>query len=177
MRITRKQIEIIKNIAKGTLMLTSFIAPNIALFLKSGSPNEKYYTKRIIKRLEDEDIIILAGEKVKLTKRGKALLAKIELNDIVIPKSDRWDGVWHLVSYDIPEKKKKERDYFRKKIVEFGFKQIQDSLWVFPWECKEEIGIVCQNLGISPYVAYLNTTHLPLQNKLLKSFGLGEYLK
>lgn len=155
-------------------MAASFVAPNLAQLLKSKAPTDKYYTKKVIKHLEEEGIIFLAGERVKLTKRGRDLLTKIEADDITITKIGHWDKVWHLVSYDIPEKKKRERDYFRRKLIVLGFKQIHDSLWVIPWECREEIAIFCQSTGISPYIVYLNTNHLPQQNKLIRYFELFE---
>jgi DNA-binding transcriptional regulator PaaX len=80
-------------------------------------------------------IIYLSGDEVKLTKRGQELLKIIQLKDLAIIRPKNWDHIWHLVSYDIPEFKKKERDFFRSKLIALGFGQIQDSLWAYPYEC------------------------------------------
>jgi len=45
-------------------------------------------------------------------------------------------------------------------------------MWVYPYECKEEIAIISQNLGIAPFVAYLNTDYLPQQERLIRHFNL-----
>jgi hypothetical protein len=37
-----------------------------------------------------------------------------------------------LLIYDIPESLKKERDWFRRQLVSFGFVMIQRSVWVGP---------------------------------------------
>lgn len=37
-----------------------------------------------------------------------------------------------LLIYDIPEAMKKERDWFRRQLVTFGFVMIQKSVWVGP---------------------------------------------
>lgn len=37
-----------------------------------------------------------------------------------------------IVIYDIPEKFKKERDWFRRQLIKFGFIMIQKSVWVGP---------------------------------------------
>jgi DNA-binding transcriptional regulator PaaX len=37
-----------------------------------------------------------------------------------------------MVLYDIPEAKKKERDWFRRQLQAFGFKMVQRSVWVGP---------------------------------------------
>jgi DNA-binding transcriptional regulator PaaX len=154
-------------------MTSALIAPNILQVLKPESSRQKYQYKQTIKKLYDNKIIYLFGEKIELSKKGQDLIRKIQIEEINIKRSDNWNGIWHLVCYDIPEDKKRERDYFRSKLLDFGFKVIQDSLWVFPYECKEEIAIISQRLGISPYVACLNTDYLPQQNKLLNHFKLN----
>lgn len=37
-----------------------------------------------------------------------------------------------LLMYDIPHAKKKERDWFRRQLINFGFIMIQKSVWVGP---------------------------------------------
>jgi CRISPR associated protein Cas2 len=37
-----------------------------------------------------------------------------------------------LLIYDIPEARKKERDWFRRQLISFGFVMIQKSVWVGP---------------------------------------------
>ena len=37
-----------------------------------------------------------------------------------------------LLIYDIPEERKKERDWFRRQLIKFGYVMIQRSVWVGP---------------------------------------------
>lgn len=148
------------------------LAPNALQLLKPKNSRDKYRYKQSLQKLVDNKIIYLFGEEIRLTEKGQKLLARVTAEDVVIPKGESWDGIWHLVCYDIPEYRKKERDYFQKKLLESGFWAVQDSLWVYPWNCKEEIAVIAQNLGISPFVAYLNTDYLPGQNKLINHFKL-----
>ena len=37
-----------------------------------------------------------------------------------------------IVMYDIPDNLKKERDWFRRHLIKFGYKMIQRSVWVGP---------------------------------------------
>ena len=174
MRISEKQKEIVKSVGKIILVSGLIVlAPNLLKILKPKNKYHKQQYKRSIKKLLDNDIIYLFGEEIRLTKKGRELYKTVEVEESKIPKSDIWDGIWHLVCYDIPEKKKEKRDHFQQKLLKSGFWAIQDSLWVYPWDCKEEIAIISQNLGISPYVAYLNTNYLPNQNKIIKRFSLS----
>jgi hypothetical protein len=175
MRLTKNQKEILKAVGKCLVIGAAFLAPNILQILKPKDAKQKHRYKKMIDRLFDDEVIYLAGEKIELTEKGKQLLQLVQIEDIVIYNwrdKPEWDGVWHLVCYDIPEKFKNQRDYFRRKLIESNFYQIQLSLWVYPYNCKEEIAVIAQNLGIAPFVAYLNTDHLPQQQQLIERYGL-----
>lgn len=182
-RLNERQKEIIKmvgaGIAAGTVITIAVLFPNILGAVSKISDQiedlrdaaAKYRLKLTVKRLVKKGVLSLSAEEIKLTRKGREILKLLSLDEIVIKRSPKWDGIWHLVSYDIPETKKRERDWFRLRLIHLGFRQIQDSLWVYPYECKEEIAIITQTLGISRYVIYLNTNHLPQEDKLLKRFS------
>ena len=173
LRIGKKEQEIIKLIGLGILVSGSLVLPNLPQALKFYKSSKKTYNhlKRIINTLRSKNLIILSGEKIYLSKRGQEIAKKIETEEIVIKRTD-WDGLWRIVAWDIPEKNKKERDYFRQKLDNLGFYRIQASMWVIPFECKQEIAIIAQHLKLSPYVMYLLTDKLPNQNKLIQIFNL-----
>jgi len=172
MRLSENQKNVLKIIGKSLILASAVFAPNIVQILRPRNAKEKYKHKKTVKKLFDDKVIYLSGEEIKLTKKGLKLLKIIQIEDIQLTLLDEWDGVWHIVCYDIPEFKKKEREYLRLKLKELNFKFIQKSLWVYPYECKEEIAIISQNLGVAPFVAYLNTDYLPNQEKLICYFNL-----
>jgi len=174
MRLSERQKEILKIVGTCAVLASAIFAPNIIKLLKPKTNEKKYQYQKSLKKLAKNDIIYLFGEEIQLTKKGQALIRKIQIDEIIIKRPKKWNNIWHLVCYDIPEDKKRERDYFRAKLTKLGFKVIQDSLWVIPYECKEEIAVMSQTLGISPYVAYLNTDYLPQQDKLIKYFKLDK---
>lgn len=53
--------------------------------------------------------------------------------------SKKWDGVWRLVSFDVPEKKSGVRASLRRKLRELGFGMLQESLWVTPHDLGEKL--------------------------------------
>lgn len=174
-RLGDNEKEIIKIIGVSALVLVSLSSPNSPNALKRifKMRGQKGFDK-LLKHLENKNIIYLGGEKVKLTQKGRNLLKIIRLQEIKIEKPEKWNQIWHLVAYDIPNTRKKERDWFRRIIEKLGFYQIQESLWVFPYECKEEIAIISQDLSISPFVITMNTSNLPNQTKMLKYFSLND---
>jgi len=173
--ISNKQKEIIKIIGLGILASSAILMPGLAHIIKCFRPKntkEKYAIKQSYENLVNKNIIFLSGDKVQLSKKGIELYRKYQTEGIKINKPKNWDGLWHLVSYDIPEKFKARRDYFRHIIQDLGFIKIQDSLWLIPWECKEEMAIICQNIGIQPFVVYMNTNKIPEEDKIKKVFDI-----
>lgn len=176
-KIGEKEKKILKFLLRGTLLASALVTPNMAKLIYSldkMSKNEKYYHKKRFENLHEKGLIYLSGEKVKLSKKGKLLLAKIDTENIEIEKPKKWDGIWQIVSYDIPVDKNPERDYFRNKLIYWGFKKVQKSIWVLPYEAEEEIAITARSLSINPHVMYFTTNHLPNEEKYLKLFNLEQ---
>ena len=152
-------------------MASAFVAPNLPSALAGANKKKRYTYKRNFQRVYEKNLIILSGEKIYLSRKGQEFLKKMASEEINI-KKDEWDGIWRIVAYDIPDDIKKERDYFRKKLKSLGFKELQKSMFVVPYKCREEIAVLSQSLGISPYVMHLTTEHLPRQKAMIKEFGI-----
>ena len=84
---------------------------------------------------------------IMLTKEGRKRAGKYRIDDIFIPRPKKWDKKWRVVIFDIPTSSNFVRNVFRKKLKEFGFQQIQMSVWVYPFPCKEEIDLLREFLG------------------------------
>lgn len=171
-RIGDNEKEIIKLIGIGIVLISSLALPNLPLALKPFLRARPNGIRELLKKLYQKKVINLGGEEVKLTSRGRKILKDIEMREMEIPRPKKWDGVWHLVSYDIPNRLNKKRDYFRSVLKRWQFYQIQKSLWVYPFECKEEIAVLAQYLKIEPYVVVMTTDLLVNEEEVEKIFNL-----
>lgn len=90
--------------------------------------------------------------KFELTKKGKKFFEVSKIDDLTIPIPKLWDQQWRFVLFDIPEKRRSFRNVLRDKLKHLGFFQFQKSVWVYPFECEEEIRYLCEYFGITPYV-------------------------
>src|SRR4030042_4816586 len=126
--IGENEKEIIKMVGLGLFVASSVALPNLPSALKPifKMRGNKGFQK-LLHQLKNKNIIILGGEKIKLTKKGKKLLEQIYISEITIPVPKEWEGNWHLVAYDIPEIYKKSRNLFRAVLERNNFYQIQKS--------------------------------------------------
>jgi len=93
-----------------------------------------------------------------LTPRGWSLLAQGEKR-IFEPPLKEWDGMWHIVVFSLPEKKRSLRHAFRTRLPWFGFGPLAPNTWISPHNRKTEITALCNDLGIQDHVEIFSGIH------------------
>jgi DNA-binding transcriptional regulator PaaX len=136
---------------------------------KKISGEVKYlYRSKLVKKVKNKDgsITILLTDKGKL----KALTYHFQNMKIEIKN---WDGKWRIVVFDIPEKLRWGRDALRKKLRELGFYELQKSVFIFPYECKDEIDFIVEFFNLKQYVRYGVLESIDNDDNLRKIFNLN----
>jgi len=110
----------------------------------------------------------------KLACRGAYLLGEDKIWSLTIPKPKRWDKKWHMVLYDIPAKKSKQRNSFRTRLKELGLVLYQNSVWVYPYPPEKTIQAISDFYMISDCVLFAVAETLNGEQKLKRHFKLKE---
>jgi CRISPR/Cas system-associated protein endoribonuclease Cas2 len=109
---------------------------------------------------------------VALTEKGKKQLLVFDLETLA-PKEDKWDGKWRMVFFDIESKSSHLRDRLRRYLVRMGFKQYQESVWVSPYGCDDEIKYIREVLEAGHGIKLAVVESLENDEDLREWFGLG----
>jgi DNA-binding transcriptional regulator PaaX len=148
-------------VAVTGVIALSAISPNMFRLFKITGANARlrYTTKRVLGRLKQKgeiEFIEQNGKKfVQLTKRGEqALAVSTEKMRLIGTVPTRWDKRYRLVMFDISEKRKKTRDFLRREMIDVGFLRVQDSAWVYPYDCEEFVALLKADLHIGKEVVY-----------------------
>ena len=72
----------------------------------------------------------------------------------------RWDGVWHLVGFAIPEAERAARDALRDRVVGLGGAAIQGGLYASPHAWEPAVAAAAKDLGVEGTVTIATTTDL-----------------
>lgn len=128
--------------------------------------------KRLLERglleiKEDEDY-----KRLQLTDKGKNLLLKYQLEGLVQDKPSKWDKKYRVVIFDISEQRKKTRDHLRRMLRSFGFICLQDSVWVYPYDCQEIIDLLKQHLNLRNEAVYMTVESIENDKWLKENFKL-----
>jgi len=85
-----------------------------------------------------------------LTEEGKREVENIQSN-LKKAKPKSWDGKWRIIIFDVPEKIRGKRDLLRRELVGFGFRQLQQSVWVYPHPLPQEFRDLWKETDIFKY--------------------------
>ena len=92
-----------------------------------------------------------------------------------IQAPDIWEGLWHIVIFDIPEKYKLARLSLRDKLLNLGFLQYQNSVYIYPHACCDVVDFIIEFFKVRRYVRYGILTHITNEAELLLYFNLKRH--
>lgn len=138
---------------------------------------DKQSLRRAIKSLYESKLI---AEKqnpdgtitIVLTDQGKQKALTYDLENMKIQKPKQWDKKWRIVLFDIPDKIKKVREALRNHLKNLGFYEFQESVFVHPYDCKDEIDYLIEFYDIRRFVRFIIAESLDNELHLKKHFVL-----
>ena len=134
-----------------------------------------YRIKQMLKRQKLQGYIVYdrADENSPILWTTKGFL-RVTKNKLKKYRSLKWDHLWRIISFDIPEKTGARRK-FRRLLKSVGCFQFQKSTYVYPHECKKEILALASNLKISKYVTVYVSPNLGNREKEARDFFFNQF--
>jgi DNA-binding transcriptional regulator PaaX len=171
--------DILRLVAAGVVVGTmAAAAPNTVQLIDYLNPKGRVERRRIwamIKYLEQKRRIRIEhrGDQyyVYLTSTGKLKLDENRIRELVPTIPRRWDRKWRLVMFDFPSTCR-ARHAFRTKLKDLGFHPYQRSVFIFPYECQEEVTVIAQWYRVDAYIRYVVATEIEDMRRFVKLFDL-----
>lgn len=107
---------------------------------------------------------------ISLTEKGKELAQKYQIDDLKIKRPDKWDKKWRILIFDVPHEDRLKREALRGKLKELGFYKLQKSVWVYPYEFKDEVEILRNFFGFDSEEMKIIVASEIENDRSLKSF-------
>ena len=109
---------------------------------------------------------------LRLTDQGKRYAKREEFfgSTLQIKRPKKWDHLWRIVSFDIPEKKRLFRDILRNHLKTIGFKELQHSVFIFPFPCESEMLALTELYNATRYVRIITAQKIDNETALKKHF-------
>jgi len=132
---------------------------------------------RAIRSLYESRLVGTKGNKdgtltLELSRDGEKLALTYNLETMKVERPKKWDNLWRIVMFDIPEPLKKVRESLRYQLKNMGFHELQKSVFINPFPCAEEIEYVVEFYNIRKHVRFITAMKIDNELHLKKIFGL-----
>jgi len=95
-----------------------------------------------------------------LTRRGRALLEQGRQRIYQPPRDAAWDGSWHLVTYSVPEGRRRLRDLLRVKLLWLGCGAVSNGVWISPHDIRAEVTEIAESLRLTRHIEVFEARHI-----------------
>jgi DNA-binding transcriptional regulator PaaX len=138
---------------------------------------ERRALRRAIKRLYESKLIDEKQNKdgsitIFLNENGKKKALTFQLDEMKIKKPKNWDRKWRIVLFDIPESRKGIREILRYHLKRLRFYEFQKSVFVHPYDCRDEIDYLIEFYDIRKFVRFMIADSIDNELHLKEHFGL-----
>ncbi len=168
----------------STILVVGFLTfaiamPNAVQIFKYFDPKntkDKWKIKRSITRLEENKLIkrrLVAGEEQYiLTETGKVHAMRYHLFSMKIAEQAKWDGLWRIVMFDVPENKRDARRAINLALKKLGCVQYQKSVFVTPYPCEKEVDFIGECFDARRHLRLVTANKIDDEVKIKKYFHL-----
>ncbi|MDP1689863.1 MAG: hypothetical protein Q8L52_01525 [bacterium] len=175
------QHAVLATIAVAAFVPLAAVAGN-ALQLLEYLPNEKYNLRhqaksaagRLVAKRYAEWIERDGKKYLRVTLAGRKVFAFEQAKVALGNQKKKWDGRWRMVAFDIPERRRAIRSRLREVMREIGFARLQDSLWVYPYDCEDFVALLKAELKVGKDVLYAIADTIEHDKGLRQHFNLPE---
>lgn len=171
------QKAILSTVAITGMLAVALCAPNALQALQTLGLIPKRRRNYVVIRHAQERLVkhkLLRKENgyLTLTGRGKEKLRLLEAYDYRIKKPKRWDRKWRVIIFDISEKQKTLRDKIRQTLMAIGFIRLQNSVWVYPYDCEDLIALLKVDFNTGKNLLYMVVDAIENDHDLRRNFDL-----
>lgn len=181
--------EILRWLGMGLLITTAIFSPGAGLIVKNiykGQRKKEYQAlakelgkynihrlRRNLKRLQQQTVVEISedGETLTLTKSGQNKFLRLN-QEAIANKSQKWNGKWYLVIYDISHLRKSAQQAFRKSLKELKCFPLQKSVYLTPFDFRLEIEYFREKYQLGGDVIIIEVSSLENEPIYKQYFGL-----
>lgn len=84
--------------------------------------------------------------------KGIHRLQRAQVENVTIPRPSSWDGLWRMVTYDVPRANSAQRRLFARQLERLDFIMLRESVWFHPYPCFAAVEEIMSYCGLQRYV-------------------------
>ncbi len=167
---------VLQTIEAAGILSAALLAPNVlGAMLKLGwRPHTRQNTviSRAKDRLVKRKLLKYVNGSLRLTEKGELVVERLRLSEFKRDRIDTWDGKWRVLVFDIPETKSGLRHKIRNTLRAIGFLRLQNSVWLYPYDCEDLVTLLKADMKIGSELLYMIVEELENDRGIRTKFGL-----
>jgi DNA-binding transcriptional regulator PaaX len=167
---------ILQSVAFAGLLPIAILAPNVLGAMgKLGmlpKSREREFISNSRTRLIKKGLLKYENGFLQLTAAGEKQINRLRLLDYKLKKPKTWDEKWRVLIFDIPEYRKSLRNKIRHTLAALGFVRLQDSVWIYPYDCEDVLTLLKADFKIGKDLLYMVVEFLEHDKAMRARFGL-----
>ena len=175
-RRTKINKAVITTVAVAGIIAVAAVAPGVVGAMGRlgliGTHQKRQAVQNSFTKLVARGYIRIEEGKARLTQKGEKFAALMGEGKLKPKKPRKWDHKWRVLIFDIPERRKKVRGQIRNTLASIGFKRLQDSVWVYPYDCEDLVTLLKADLKVGKDLLYMIVDRLEHDAPLRLHFGL-----
>ncbi len=148
--------------------------------LHKSLPAIEDYFPSVVKQVADklqrrgwvEKKVTPEGIVVKITDKGRVQTLKFKLKEMRRPGAG-WDRKWRMVFFDIAELERGKRDRLRIYLRQLGMEQMQESVWVSPYDVFDQVKYLREVLDVPHGVKLAELDWIENESELKEIFEIN----
>ncbi|MEK7147873.1 MAG: hypothetical protein AAB758_01090 [Patescibacteria group bacterium] len=168
---------VLQTVATAGLLSIALVAPNVLRSMDKlgiiSRRRQNEYTSSSASKMAKKGLLRFNGKFYELTSLGEKLLRRWQFADFKLQKPKKWDKKWRVIIFGIPEKLKSVRDDLTKLMRQAGFERLQDSVWVYPYDCEDVLTLLKTDMKIGKHLLYLIVDELENDKYLREQFEIS----
>ena len=179
-RIRIQNIMLASLYTAGAISLIA-LAPNAARLIQYADPlferrmvDPSRRMSQAVSRMKKRGLLRRRADgKLELSEKGNAeAVRQYLLLEAQKKRKSRWDGRWRIVMFDVWESRKGIRDRLRDLLEQAGFVRLQNSVWIYPYDCEDLIALIRTDLHLGQGLLYFVADGLEGGGDIKEHFGL-----
>lgn len=163
--------------AIGLIFVCPPLGAAVGKFICEGKKYHGWRVRQSLDRLKKQKYISATENEdgsitVRITKHGLPHALTYKLDTMQLNEPKKWDRKWRVIIFDIPNTYNRIRDVFRTRLEQLGLRKLQESVYVSPYPCFDEVEFLRELYDIAITVQYLLVEHIENDTELKQKFNL-----
>jgi len=126
---------------------------------------KKNSARTMLWRLEKKGLVKKKEKQYRLTIQGLKIVNVIKKEG----EMEKWDGKWRMIMFDIPEKKRGERNWLRYQLMATDYKLLQKSVFIGKQPIREDVFNDLTERNLTRYIRMITVGEID-DDEILENF-------